>query len=71
MKASTRIAQIEQELQSLESRRKQLLAEMQMLQREGTPQDLPLSESVPQSSEEKLALFLSLFGTRRSVYPRL
>jgi len=71
MEASTRIAQIEQELQSLESRRKQLLAEMQMLQREGTPQDLPLAESVPQSSEEKLALFLSLFGTRRSVYPRL
>ena len=71
MEASTRIAQIEQELQSLESLRKQLLAEMQMLQREGTPQDLPLAESVPQSSEEKVALFLSLFGTRRSVYPRL
>ena len=71
IEATTRIAQIEQELQSLESLRKKLRAEMPMLHREGTPQDLPLAESVPQSSEEKVSLFLSLFGTRRSVYPRL
>lgn len=71
MEASTRIAQIDQELQRLESLRKQLLAEMQILRREETLQVLPLAESAPQSSEEKISLFLSLFVTRRSVYPRL
>jgi hypothetical protein len=33
--------------------------------------ELPLGKGTPGTNEEKIDLFLSLFGARRSVYPKL
>jgi hypothetical protein len=33
--------------------------------------ELPLGKGTPGTNEEKIELFLSLFGARRSVYPKL
>ena len=71
MKQPDRISEIEEELRMIELHRHTLLSEMQKLRREMEVPKLPLSEGVPRSSDEKVVLFLSLFGARRSVYPRL
>lgn len=71
MERQNRIAEIEAELLLIERRRHSLLDEMQKLRREVESLELPLTASAPQSSNEKVGLFLRLFGARRSVYPRL
>lgn len=72
MEESTdRIAAIESELQDLEIRRQGLLAEMREIRRAAESPELPLEKSTPGTSDEKVDLFLRLFGARRSVYPRL
>ena len=67
------MAEIEVELESIELRRQALLTEMKQLREAAESQQLqlPTASCVPQSSEEKVALFLTLFGARKSVYPRL
>ena len=73
MKTQNRMAEIEEELRSIELRRQTLLAEMKKFRESEVSQQLqlPTATGVPQSSDEKVALFLTLFGARRSVYPRL
>jgi superfamily II DNA or RNA helicase len=72
MKASgDRIKEIEAELHNLESRRQGLLAEMREIRTAAESPELPLGKGTPGTNEEKIDLFLSLFGARRSVYPKL
>ena len=71
MEEPDRISEIEEELRCIEINRHTLLTEMQKLRRERDVPKLPLTEGIPRSSDEKVVLFLSLFGARRSVYPRL
>jgi superfamily II DNA or RNA helicase len=72
MKAPTdRIKEIEVELHDLESRRQGLLAEMREIRTAAESPELPLGRGTPGTNEEKIDLFLSLFGARRSVYPKL
>ena len=72
MKESTdRSAAIESELQVLEIRRQGLLAELREIRSSEKCPELPLGKAVPETNEEKIGLFLSLFGARRDVYPKL
>ncbi len=72
MKASgDRIKEIEAELHDLEARRQGLLAEMREIRSEENSPELPLGNGTPGTNEDKIDLFLSLFGARRSVYPKL
>jgi hypothetical protein len=72
MKASgDRIKEIEAELHDLEARRQGLLAEMREIRNAAKSPELPLGKGTPGTNEEKIDLFLSLFGARRSVYPKL
>ena len=72
MKASgDRIKEIEAELHDLEIRRQRLLAEMREIRSAEESPELPLGKGTPGTNEEKIDLFLSLFGARRSVYPKL
>jgi len=48
-----------------------LLAEMREIRNERNSLELPLGKGTPGTNEEKIDLFLSLFGARRSVYPKL
>jgi hypothetical protein len=72
MKApAERIKEIEAELHDLEARRQGLLAEMREIRSAAESPELPLGKGTPGTNEEKIDLFLSLFGARRSVYPKL
>lgn len=72
MKHSTdRIAEIEAELHDLEIRRQRLLAEMREIRSADESPELALGRGTPGTNEEKVDLFLNLFGARRSVYPKL
>jgi superfamily II DNA or RNA helicase len=72
MKApADRIKEIEAELHELEARRQGLLAEMCEIRSAAESPELPLGKGTPGTNEEKIDLFLSLFGARRSVYPKL
>lgn len=72
MKASgDRIKEIEAELYDLEIRRQRLLAEMREIRSADESPELPLGKGTPGTNEEKVDLFLNLFGARRSVYPKL
>ena len=72
MKASgDRIKEIEAELHDLEARRQRLLAEMREIRSAEESPELPLGRGTPGTNEEKVDLFLNLFGARRSVYPKL
>jgi superfamily II DNA or RNA helicase len=72
MKApADRIKEIEAELHDLETRRQGLLAEMREMRSAEQSPELPLGKGAPVTNEEKVDLFLSLFGARRSVYPKL
>ena len=72
MKASAdRIKEIEAELHDLEARRQGLIAEMREIRSAEESPELPLGKGTPGTNEEKVDLFLSLFGARRSVYPKL
>lgn len=72
MKASgDRIKEIEAELHNLEARRQGLLAEMREIRSAAESPELPLGKGTPGTNDEKIDLFLSLFGARRSVYPKL
>ena len=63
MKASAdRIKEIEAELHELEPRGQGLLAEMREIRSAAESPELPLSKGRPCSNEEKIDLFLSLFG---------
>ncbi|MCX6975741.1 MAG: hypothetical protein NTZ94_15915 [Verrucomicrobia bacterium] len=66
-----RIKEIEAELHDLEARRQGLLAEMHEIRNETNSPELPLGKGTPGTNEDKIDLFLSLFGARRSVYPKL
>jgi superfamily II DNA or RNA helicase len=66
-----RIKEIEVELHDLEARRQGLLAEMREIRTAAESPELPLGKGTPGTNEEKIDLFLSLFGARRSVYPKL
>jgi superfamily II DNA or RNA helicase len=66
-----RIKEIEAELHELEARRQGLLAEMREIRTAAESPELPLGKGTPGTNEEKIDLFLSLFGARRSVYPKL
>ena len=66
-----RIKEIEAELQDLEVCRQGLLAEMRGIRSAAESPELPLGKGTPGTNEEKIDLFLSLFGARRSVYPKL
>jgi superfamily II DNA or RNA helicase len=68
---SDRIAAIEAELRDLEAHRQGLLAEMREIRSAAESPELPLGKGTPGTNEEKIELFLSLFGARRSVYPKL
>ena len=72
MKASAdRIKEIEVELHDLEAHRQGLIAEMREIRSAEESPELPLGKGTPGTNEEKIDLFLSLFGARRSVYPKL
>ena len=72
MKApADRIKEIEAELHDLEARRQGLLAEMREIRNERNSPELPLGKGTPGTNEDKIDLFLSLFGARRSIYPKL
>ncbi len=72
MKASAdRIKEIEAELHDLEARRQGLIAKMREIRSAEESPELPLGKGTPGTNEEKIDLFLSLFGARRSVYPKL
>ena len=72
MKESTdRIAAIESELEGLEIRRQGLLAELREIRSSEKSSELPLGKAAPETNEEKIELFLSLFGARRDDYPKL
>ena len=66
-----RIQEIEAELHDLEIRRQRLLAELREIRSSAKSPELPLGKAVPETNEEKIALFLGLFGARRDVYPKL
>lgn len=66
-----RIAAIEAELHDLEACRQGLLAEMREIRSAAESPELPLGKGAPGTNNEKIDLFLSLFGARRSVYPKL
>ena len=66
-----RIKEIEAELHDLEARRQGLLAEMREIRSAAESPELPLGKGTPSTNEEKIDLFLSLFGARRSLYPKL
>ena len=72
MKTSAdRIKEIEVELHDLEAHRQGLIAEMREIRSAEESPELPLDKGTPGTNEEKIDLFLSLFGARRSVYPKL
>ena len=72
MKTSAdRIKEIEVELHDLEAHRQGLIAEMREIRSAEESPELPLGKGTPGTNEEKIDLFLSLFGARRSVYPKL
>ena len=72
MKAlADRIKEIEAELHNLEARRQGLLAAMREIRSADESPELRLGKGTPGTNEEKIDLFLSLFGARRSVYPKL
>ena len=71
MKASgDRIKEIEAELHDLEALRQGLLAEMREIRSAADSPELPLGKGTPGTSDEKVNLFLRLFGARREVYPK-
>lgn len=69
--STDRIAAIEYELQGLELRRQRLLAELREIRSLEKSPELPLGKAVPETNDQKIELFLSLFGARCDVYPKL
>ena len=73
-----RISEIEARLSELEGERKRLVVELTTLQSSTRSPDelpalkgLPALPSPPQTPDEKVDLFLSLFRARESVFPKL
>src|SRR5665213_212980 len=71
-----RIRELEQKLKQLDADRGRIVGELLFLQTAGMNQPTPLagcqaSDSTPDTSENKIQLFLSLFRCRKSVYPKL
>ena len=67
-----RIAQIEEELRRIEIKKDALRSELEELRRLPAPEVVhQTSPGGPATPEEKIALFLSLFRCRESVFPRL
>lgn len=69
--SADRLAAIQAELQGLELCRQRLLAEMRGIISLQKSPELPFGKAVPETNEEKIALFLGLFGARREVYRKL
>jgi hypothetical protein len=74
--SSDRIRNLELRLQQIDGERKQVVEELLLLQKSAQNQPTPLvgsqaSDRTPETSEDKIALFLSLFRCRKSVYPKL
>src|SRR5690606_15882085 len=66
----------EQRLKQLDNERQQVAKELLHLQQTVVNQPIPkigksARETIPQTSDEKIDLFLSLFRCRESVYPKL
>ena len=71
-----RIKELELRLQQLDADRDRVVGELLSLQADAVNRPSPLSGSqasdkIPETSESKIDLFLSLFRCRRSVYPKL
>ena len=78
MQVDTEIEKIKTRLQAIESEKNQLLLRLNKLKKErATINNLvelygsPACREVPQSTDEKVDLFLKLFGCRRDVFPKL
>ena len=76
MKPVDHIKKLELRLQQLDIERSQIVEEILSLQAEALDQSTPLigsqaSDNTPDTSENKISLFLSLFRCRKSVYPKL
>ncbi len=74
--SSERIKQIQSRFEELEQEKKNLATELQALQAKARAEPppllgLPVREKSPESPEEKIALFLTLFSGRKSVFPKL
>ena len=73
--SNDRIKELEAKLQQLDSDRTRIVEELLRLQRAALSEPAPLagtqaSRITPSASEDKVALFLSLFRCRKSVYPK-
>lgn len=72
-----RIQDIEKRLETLEGERRELVSELSRLRSQNIPvTELPSAVGspvgvVPQSSDDKIRLFLTLFAARTSVFPKL
>jgi hypothetical protein len=68
-----RIRQIEQRLVELEKEKKSLTDELSSLKKykQIDSYGQPVREAPPQSNDEKIELFLELFGCRTDVFPKL
>jgi superfamily II DNA or RNA helicase len=66
---------LRQRLKELDDEKNELLARLDRLRKESSPQaaplGLPAAAKAPVTAEEKVALFLSLFRCREDVFPRL
>ena len=72
----TRLKELELKLQQLDSERSRIVEELLAVQAAVLVQPIPLagrqaSDKTPDTSEDKINLFLSLFRCRKSVYPKL
>jgi hypothetical protein len=72
---SAEAAALRQRLKELDDERNELLARLDGLRNESSPQaaplGLPAATKAPVTAEEKVALFLSLFRCREDVFPKL
>ncbi|MFC1569111.1 DEAD/DEAH box helicase family protein [bacterium] len=75
MDTDKRISEIQNRIKEIESERKQLLIELDTLQRNNdkTSSELhgtPVASTIPESTEEKIDLFMRLFCCRTDVFPK-
>ncbi len=76
MSLDDRIKKLESKLQQIDLERSRIVEALLSLQAEALNQPTPLvgkqvSDNTPDTSEDKIKLFLSLFRCRKSVYPKL
>jgi len=76
MMSDNRVKELELRLQQLDAERNHVVGELLSLQSEALNQQAPpagnqASDKTPDTSEDKVTLFLSLFRCRKSVFPKL